>query len=194
MNFHRPTSSDRFRARLAQREGFDFAPGPVTAVYCQLFDMSGGGGPTSTETTQTTSGSARGVAGNKNQYTESGSIGLQGKATYLEAGSQNNSGQRNATTIKLGKGASYVVNQIAPQPQAPATGSNPPSLAPVDVPGPSPDLPSAPASPTTDTSSSTSTTFLATLQGYWANFSIWQKLGAATVTVLILWLVFHKRK
>jgi hypothetical protein len=160
---------------------------------CLLFDSTlGGSGPSTTETTQTTSGTSRGVAGNKNQYTESGSISVAQKGKYIESGALDLSGQK----ISVQKGASLTLNQ-APQGSQPQSAAPAPApvLAPVDVPS-TPDTSStitAPASPSTDTSG-TSQTFLATLQGYWANFSVWQKIGAGTVIVLVLWLVFHKRR
>jgi hypothetical protein len=53
-----------------------------------LFDASaGGGGTQAKQTTQTTSGNARGVSGDKNQYVESGSIGVGTKGKYQETGS-----------------------------------------------------------------------------------------------------------
>jgi hypothetical protein len=158
-----------------------------------LFDSAiGGSGPSTTETTQTTSGNARGVSGNKNQYTESGSISVGPKGKYIESGALDVSGQK----IAIGKGASLTLNQ-APQGTQPQPA---PSLAPVDVPGSSAPPPpvtdgTGTITPTTDTTAAgASQGLLATLKGYWSNFSVWQKLGAGAVIVLTLWLIFHKRR
>jgi hypothetical protein len=192
MKFHGPQSSDRFHARLAQREGFAFAPRAVTATYCQLFDSAiGGSGPTSNQTTQTTSGNARGVAGGRNQYTESGAISVGAKGKYIESGALDLSGQK----IAVGKGASLTINQ-APQ------GSQPTQLSSVDTPGssagsPGPVTPPATPPASTDTTqpgASQSTGLFDKLKTFWGNFSIWQKLGAAAVLVLLGWLIFHKRR
>jgi hypothetical protein len=159
---------------------------------CLLFDSAvGGGGTTANETTQTTSGNARGVAGNKNQYTESGAISVGQKGKYIESGGIDVSGQK----VNVAKGATFTLNQ-APAAGSSATGLNG-SPQPVAVPGstPSPTPPATPATPGTDTSStpSTSTSILDKLKGYWANFSTWQKIGGGVVLVLVLWLIFRKR-
>jgi len=161
---------------------------------CLLFDSAlGGGGTNANETTQTTSGNARGVAGNNNQYIESGSIGIK-KGKYIESGGIDVSGQK----IQVAKGAALTINQ-APAAGSSATGLNG-APQPISVPGstPSPNPPPAiPPTPGTDTSSTppaaSTSSLLDTLKGYWANFSTWQKIGAGAVLALTLWLVFHKR-
>lgn len=189
----RPNSLHRFRCDLARREGIEELSHDHNAgVFCQLFDSAiGGSGPTSTQTTQTTSGNARGVSGNKNQYTESGSISVGQKGKYIESGGIDVSGQK----VSVAKGGSVTINQ-APAAGSSATGLNG-STQPISVPGstPSPTVPPAtpPTAGTDTTSTTTTTSFLDTLKGYWANFSTWQKVGAGAVLVLVLWLVFHKR-
>ncbi len=162
---------------------------------CLLFDLSGGGGgPSSTEIVPTVSGNGRSVAGNKNQYTESGSIAVGQKGKYIESGGIDVSGQK----VNVAKGGTVTINQ-APAAGSASTGLNG-SPQPISVPGstPSPTVP--PANPpttgtdTTSTPPSSSTSLLETLKGYWANFSTWQKIGAGVVVALTLWLIFHKRK
>ena len=174
------------------REGMDLAPGCVT-VTCQLFDSAiGGKGPSSTETTQTTSGNARGVAGNKNQYTESGSISVGQKGKYIESGALDLAGQK----ISVAKGASLTLNQ-APAAGTSATGLN---NAPQPISNPTSGgsttvvpTPASPSSPTPDSSTSTSSGIWDTIKTYWTNFSTGQKIGGGVVLVLVLWLIFHKR-
>jgi hypothetical protein len=155
-----------------------------------LFDSAiGGGGTSAKETTQTTSGNARGVAGDKNQYTESGAISVGQKGSYVESGGLNLAGQK----ISVAKGAALTINQ-APAPATSATGLNS-APQPISVPGSTPaPTPATPTTTSTDTTASTSSSFLDTLKGYWANFSTWQKIGGGVVLALVLWLIFHKRK
>ena len=202
MNFClQPNSRDRFARRLAMREGFEFTAG--RSLHCQLFDIATGSGPSTTQTTQTTSGNGRGISGNRNQYTESGAISVGQRGSYVESGGINLDGQR----INVARGASLTLNQAPAPGSSAATGLNgaPHQVA---VPGstPSPTQPTLPptggvandsmggSQPQPNATNMPSTSLLATLKGYWANFSTWQKIGAGAVLVLTLWLIFHKRR
>jgi len=173
---------------------------------CLLLDApSVGGGTSAKQTTQTVSGNARGISGSKNQYIESGSIGVGNKGSYVESGGLNLSGQK----IKVAKGATLTINQ-APQGGAPATvstglngspqplsgpGTFPPPDSSGIIPAPILQTIASPAiEPTSPASPTSSSGLWQTIQDYWTSFSIWQKVGAATVLVLALWLIFHRRK
>lgn len=214
MNSYRPSSSARFHARLAQREGFDFTPGPLTAAYCQLFDSAiGGSGPTSEQTTQTVSGTSRGVTGKRNQYTETGSIGVGEKGTYTESGALVLSGKGAKNLAKGSKdlsGAnvkgdltvSDVSNGFSADDVATVIGSffnsTPPSAgglgATVAVNPSNPDSATTqPGTTMTPTDTTTSPSMLDNFKAWLSGLSTAQKIAGAVALVLLGWLLFRKR-
>lgn len=161
---------------------------------CLLFDLSsGGGGPSSNVIIPTVSGSGKSVAGNHNQFTESGALSVGQKGKYIETGALDLSGQK----ISVGKGGSLTLNQ-APAPATVSSGLNgsPQPIA-NPAPAPSPDTSgsAAPVSATSDTHTAAApgSGLWSNIKTFWSSISIWQKIGGAVVLALVLWLVFHKR-
>jgi hypothetical protein len=168
-----------------------------------LFDISGGGGPSANETTNTASGQGQ-IFGKGGTNVGSGSINVGPKGKYLEQGSLDQAGQRNNTSYKLGRGATLNITQAAPlnglgaatQPISALTstpGTVPTSTSPLPSTTPTP----APA-PTTDPNATPSTSWIdswwASAQSYWTGLSTWQQVAAGIAGVLVLWLIFHRRR
>lgn len=166
------------------------------------FGLFGDSNSNAKETTQNVSGTGK-LFGNGGQNVDSGAIGVGKKGKYQESGSVDASGSKNLNTavlgnskINLGKGASLTITQPAAAPLTGMTSSQPIAsltATPGTAAPPTTDgtPPPTDATPATDTSTSS---LWSTIQGYWAAWSTWQKIGGATVAVLVLWLIFHKRK
>lgn len=173
------------------------------------------------ETNQTASGT--GVAGNRNQYVNSGAIGVGQAGRYLEAGSQDLTKSSNANAqpfanskINVAKGGTLTITQQASAPVFGGSGSN--STQPIASLGTTSSTPSAPATGANnsapipgssgDGSTPGTSTPPATVSGnwwdnipgadqgvaWWGGLSLYQQIAAAAAAILVVIFIFHHRK
>lgn len=171
------------------------------------------GGTNAEQTTQTVSGSGRGVTGKKNQYTESGAISVGQSGQYAESGAlvlsgkgaknlakgakdlSGNKGTITVTETNQGFSADDLANVIGA-----FTGSTGSTIsaggagAAVAVNPSDPNSPTTQQQPASTDAAGTSTGFLAKVKAFWSGMPVWQKAAAGLALVLLLVLIFKRRR
>jgi hypothetical protein len=170
------------------------------------FDLGSSSSTSAEQTTQTVSGSGRGVTGRKNQYTETGALSVGQGATYTEAGgltigkggknlakgSKDLSGAQvqgnlNVTDTTTGFNADDVAGIIT------AAFGN----APISAGGAGASVannPADPASATTQTTTSTDTSETNSLKLFWQNLPAWKKYTAVAAALFLIWFLFLRKR
>lgn len=170
------------------------------------------GGTSAEQTTQTVSGSGRGVSGKKNQYTESGAISVGQSGQYAESGalvlsgkgaknlakgSKDLSGNKGTITVtesNQGFSADDVATVLGAFTGGTGSTISAGGAGAAVAFNPSDPNSSTTQQPTTSTTDDAGNGFLAKIKAFWSGMPVWQKTAAGLALVLILFLIFKRRR